>query len=239
MTMASVFSIDISRYTKTDMFHLIESHLMRPESKPLFLVTLNPEIALMTRKDGEYKDILKKSINVVDGFGIKLVAMIRGLKIGERTTGVELAEKVLSVAVNHRLRTTVVIRSDGLSSKKEIEKMLDNKFSLANYSVTEEERSDFRSNISNDTELLIVGLGAPYQEKFINRHLSDLPDLRCAIGIGGTLDFWTNKQKRAPAIFRKYGFEWLWRVIAQPNRIKRIWNALVVFPVLGIIHSKK
>ncbi|MEA1926136.1 MAG: WecB/TagA/CpsF family glycosyltransferase [Patescibacteria group bacterium] len=237
--MASIFSIDIPRHTKIGIFHLIENCLISSGSKPLFLVTLNPEIALKARQDNEYKNILKKSVNIVDGFGIKLVAAVKGLKIGERIAGVELTEKILSVAVKRHVKTTVVIHSDGLSSKREVERMLENKFFLTNYSVIEEKRNGSRSSIAGDTELLIVGLGAPYQEKFIDRRLLNLPNLRCAIGVGGTLDFWTNRQKRAPRIFRKYGFEWLWRVITQPNRIKRIWNALVVFPIYGIIYSKK
>ncbi|MFH0805513.1 MAG: WecB/TagA/CpsF family glycosyltransferase, partial [Patescibacteria group bacterium] len=43
--------------------------------------------------------------------------------------------------------------------------------------------------------------------------------------------------KRAPKFIRDLGLEWLWRLMIQPWRIKRIFNAVVVFPLL-VLKSK-
>ncbi len=111
--------------------------------------------------------------------------------------------------------------------------------------------------ILNGTDIVFCNFGAPYQEKFLNSlkngtppHLyekfsnnsfcnnaSNLQNQRCggkiglAVGVGGSFDFITGKIKRAPASMRKIGLEWLWRLIQQPRRIKRIFNTVIIFPI--------
>jgi len=67
------------------------------------------------------------------------------------------------------------------------------------------------------------------QEMWINSNLSLMPGIKVAIGIGGTFDFLSGQIKRAPKWMRNLGLEWLFRLIKQPSRIGRIWNAVVVF----------
>jgi glutamyl-tRNA synthetase len=57
------------------------------------------------------------------------------------------------------------------------------------------------------------------------------------MGVGGSFDYLTGKQKRAPKWLRVIGLEWLWRFILQPKRFKRIWNATVVFLVKSLKKS--
>lgn len=65
-------------------------------------------------------------------------------------------------------------------------------------------------------------------------------NFRVGMGVGGSFDFISGKIKRAPKILQNLGLEWLWRVICEPKRIKRIWTATVVFPWLVFkIHLKK
>ena len=52
-----------------------------------------------------------------------------------------------------------------------------------------------------------------------------------AVGVGGSFDYLTGKLKRAPKWMQFFGVEWFWRLMLQPKRIKRIWNAVVVFPI--------
>lgn len=80
--------------------------------------------------------------------------------------------------------------------------------------------------------LLLVAYGAPAQDLWIARHLADMPSVKLAAGVGGTLDFLAGAAKRAPAFMRSAGLEWLWRLLRQPSRLPRIWRAVVVFPLL-------
>jgi len=78
-------------------------------------------------------------------------------------------------------------------------------------------------------DILFVAFGAPKQEVWIYENLKKMPTVKLAIGVGGSFDFISGKTRRAPLIFQKLGLEWLWRLILEPRRIKRIYNATVKF----------
>lgn len=83
--------------------------------------------------------------------------------------------------------------------------------------------------------LLIVALGCPKQEFWIRDHAATLPNIRVAVGEGGSLDFLAGEFRRAPAGLQSLGLEWFWRLLMNPNksgsvsRARRIWNAVPVF----------
>jgi N-acetylglucosaminyldiphosphoundecaprenol N-acetyl-beta-D-mannosaminyltransferase len=74
------------------------------------------------------------------------------------------------------------------------------------------------------TDILMVAYGPPKQERWIFQNLKDL-DVKVAIGLGGTFDYISGKKIRPPQFIREVGLEWLFRLITQPHRYKRILNA--------------
>lgn len=87
-------------------------------------------------------------------------------------------------------------------------------------------------------EVLMVALGVPRQEKWISTNLDNLPSVRVAIGVGGAFDVISGRLPRAPRIMQARGFEWLWRMLLQPHRVGRIYDAAVKFSWL-IFRSKE
>ena len=91
-------------------------------------------------------------------------------------------------------------------------------------------------NVSQ-AEIVFIAFGAPDQEIWIHYHLHELPTVRIIMGIGGSFDFLTGIIPRAPKIIRKIGLEWVFRLSQQPfKRIRRIYNAFIVFPYQVIKH---
>ncbi len=78
-------------------------------------------------------------------------------------------------------------------------------------------------------EMLFVAYGSPAQEVWLARHLKSLPTVKTAMGVGGAFDFLSGHVRRAPAPFRRWGLEWLWRLMVQPWRLGRIYRATAVF----------
>ena len=72
-------------------------------------------------------------------------------------------------------------------------------------------------------DILIVCFGCPKQEKWIDAHRAEMPGVRVFGALGGSLDVYAGEQKRAPRIFCRLGIEWLWRVVRQPARIRRLF----------------
>lgn len=90
----------------------------------------------------------------------------------------------------------------------------------------------------SNANIVLVALGAPKQEMLIQMLLPSLPKVSFAMGVGGSLDFITGHQLRAPRWIRSLGLEWGYRLIHDPKRWKRIWNATGTF-VIMVLSNKK
>ena len=69
-------------------------------------------------------------------------------------------------------------------------------------------------------DLVLVALGAPKQELWIDRHRDALRPA-VAVGIGAALDFLAGRARRAPRLVSRAGLEWLWRLAREPRRLWR------------------
>lgn len=67
--------------------------------------------------------------------------------------------------------------------------------------------------------VLLVGVGAPKQEKWIIKYRNRMPNIDIFMALGATIDFEAGTLKRAPTIWQKCGMEWLYRVIKEPKRL--------------------
>lgn len=79
--------------------------------------------------------------------------------------------------------------------------------------------------------LYFVAFGHPKQELWIAKHKADFPP-GVFIGVGGTFTYLSGKRKRAYPLVRRIGLEWLWRLVAEPWRWKRIITAFIIYPHL-------
>lgn len=67
--------------------------------------------------------------------------------------------------------------------------------------------------------VVLVGVGAPKQEKWIMKWKNQMPSVNLWMGLGATIDFEAGTLKRAPLIYRKIGMEWLYRFTREPKRL--------------------
>lgn len=109
-------------------------------------------------------------------------------------------------------------------------------YALGNY---QSKHLKFIINELIQPQCLFVALGAPKQEFWIGDNLAKLPSVKLAIGVGGAFDMICGKTPRAPVFFRRIGIEWIWRLCVQPWRIKRILNAVIIFPTIVMRESFK
>lgn len=67
--------------------------------------------------------------------------------------------------------------------------------------------------------VLLVGVGAPKQEKWIMKYRNQMPDVDLFMALGATIDFEAGTLKRAPRLWQKLGMEWLYRCLKEPRRL--------------------
>lgn len=203
------------------------------------VVTLNPEMVMNARKKPEFLKILNESELVIpESVGIKLGLKILGQK-AEKIAGIEFAHKLIGKFCANNLPIAL------LGAKQEIlelaSKKLKDEFSSLNivymhngYFENDEEIKDII--IKSGAKLVLVALGSPKQEFFINSIKSKMPDA-LLIGVGGSFDVWSGVTERAPEIWQKLGLEWLYRTIKEPKRFKRIFPTLPLF-VLYVLKER-
>ena len=231
-----ILGVKIDKLTSKEVLEKIEEFLL--SNKQYYIVTLNSEILLEAQEDEEYFHILNNAdLSVLDVSGPKFAGLIAGNNL-KRIPGIDLTKKILRIAEIKKLKIAVLYWDKGLSEREEIKKALTKKYADLKF-VVEDIKRDFAGfakteNLARlqkfEPDILFVTLGAPDQEKFIYHNLDKIPSAKLALGVGGSFDFISGKIKRAPLIFQKSGIEWFWRLIMQPWRWKRIYNAVIIFP---------
>jgi N-acetylglucosaminyldiphosphoundecaprenol N-acetyl-beta-D-mannosaminyltransferase len=73
----------------------------------------------------------------------------------------------------------------------------------------------------SEANVVLVGLGAPKQEKWIFKYKDKLPNIDIFMALGATIDFESGYRKRAPQLIQKIGMEWFYRFIKEPKRLYR------------------
>jgi len=167
---------------------------------------------------------------------------IRGI-LKERVTGIDLMMEICKRSGSEKLKIFLLGASEKVGEKTK--QHLEEKYSdieivgrLSKSPKEEDEKEIIEEINRSKADILFVAYGAPKQELWIAKNLPKLTSVHLSIGIGGAFDFIAGTKKRAPKIFRKAGLEWLIRLIQEPKRAKRIWNATVKFPY-EIIKSTK
>ena len=166
------------------------------------------------------------------------MSWLKGKKIKARYTGVDLVDYLLKLAKEKNLNVLVVVSKNSLSSPEEIKQGIEKKYNFTAQAEYFGEIIFLKDEEIKTAEIVFVNFGAPEQEKFIFENRKKFPKAKILAGVGGTFDFLTGKMKRAPRWMRKIGLEWLWRLFQEPKRIKRIGNAVIVFPWIFIFNSR-
>lgn len=223
-----ILGIPIETLSRKEVLACVETFLSEPSFHQI--ATVNPEFLLLAEKNEEFKKtLLEADMRVVDGFGIVLAGWLRSEHI-TRFPGADLMEEILRIANRKKLSVYLAVRADGLSKYEEVKRVICKKYPNIEVTGTDVAVSSYHlSYITYPTSLILCNFGAPAQELFLADLKNHPENIRLAMGVGGSFDYLTGKQKRAPKLLRFIGLEWLWRLIIQPKRFKRIWNATVVF----------
>ncbi|MDD4290266.1 MAG: WecB/TagA/CpsF family glycosyltransferase [Patescibacteria group bacterium] len=229
-------NIDNINYEKT--LSKIEEFIN--DDRQHYIVTPNPEIILKASRDSSYRAVLNNAdLSLPDGFGVILASIFLGNPIYKRVTGSDLSNKLFELADKKQYKIFLLggmgdsagIAKTKLELKYKNIEIVGATSGFENIKdITPEENENIINIINNGgTQILFVGYGAPFQEKWIFDNLSKMPRVKVALGIGGVIDFVSGYAVRAPKLIRKIGMEWFWRLITEPKRIDRIFNAVVIF----------
>jgi N-acetylglucosaminyldiphosphoundecaprenol N-acetyl-beta-D-mannosaminyltransferase len=211
------------------------------------IFTPNPEILLRARSDAAYADVLRSAdLALPDGTGVTLVQTLRDGRSVRRWPGVEIAAFLVRLAAERGETVAFIGGAPDVAERAAARwrTLPGSKVVVAGAGVEVDEDGSARPAERDDEmvdairsaapAIVLVGLGAPKQERWIARHADAFPSVRVMIGVGGAFDMWAGSKRRAPRAFRTLGLEWVWRLALEPRRLPRIIRATVVFPVLAV-----
>ncbi len=201
---------------------------------PLVIVTVNPEILLQARRDAKYRETIANfSHRLIDGFGVVLALRLRGIR-ADRVTGRRLLSTLLEIAKKKELTVHFILKRGGLTSAEKAAVELARLYPRAKFSF---EYADQTAAVGVAADIVIATLGAPDQESWFAENRSRFPRVRVFLGVGGALDVLCGTVATPPAFLARLGLEWLWRLVIQPKRFRRIIRAVLIFPLLVIRES--
>jgi N-acetylglucosaminyldiphosphoundecaprenol N-acetyl-beta-D-mannosaminyltransferase len=234
----NIFDLKMNQLDQESFFKQISDWLN--DFPQRVVVTINPEFIVAAQKNKLFKEFLSQAdLAVCDGAGLAWAAKwLTGERLN-RLTGVDLTEKLLTGAVPGAKIFLVGASDDAINlmGKKYPDYIVGGKsggrLDQKEY-LLEDNDAVLRMVGASDANIVLVALGQVKQELWIKNNLAKMPNVKVAIGVGGTFDYLSGKTKRAPQWWRRLGLEWLFRLITQPQRIKRIFNATVYFTFLVI-----
>ena len=212
------------------------------EDKGNLVVTPNPEIVMRAKEDEEFKKIINDAELVIpDGIGIIKAGNILGTPLKERVAGFDLICNLLEEGKDGSISFYFWGSKPGFAeeAKHKMEEKYPNIKILGShtgYFKDEEEVTIVEEIRSLKPDVLLVGTGAPKQEKIINKYKNE-GFFKIGIGCGGSIDVLAGEVKRAPKIFIKLHLEWFYRLLKQPSR----WKRMLVLPqfIKEVKKSKK
>ena len=228
-----IMDVPINNVTMEEASDQVVGYLLGQKQHTVF--TPNPEIIMDAQEDSELMRILKQAdLVVADGIGVVLASKILKVeRLPERVGGFDLMQQVLGKIKDKDINVYFLGSKPGVAevAAKNMRKTypgLKIVGSRDGYFGAEDEQEIINEIKGLKVDLLMVGLGAPRQEKWIDKHIEEL-GIRVGVGVGGSLDVMAGTVKRAPEMYQKLGLEWFYRLITNPKRAKRMLN----LPIFG------
>ena len=234
----SILGVNFDAFSKDEAVECAMTRIR--EGKRGYVVTPNSEIVYMAHNNAQLKRLLNAAALVLpDGIGIVHAAKILKKPLTEKVAGIEFAADLIDAMAKEGRSLFLFGAKPGIA-----EKAAENlKKQHPNLIVTGCRDGYFKNdaeairdiNAVGHSDVILVCLGAPKQEIFMERHLDELyGTLLC--GLGGSLDVYAGVVERAPDFYVNHGLEWFYRLKKEPWRAKRM-IALPKF-LLTVMKSK-
>ncbi len=230
---ATILNVKIHAVTHAQTLKLIEQFIACRQ--PHQVVTVNPEFVVAAQTDQEFRYIVNQAdLALPDGIGLlKAARFLRTTPLPERVPGSDLVIRLAELSHQKGYRIYFLGAWAGVAEKA-IAKLKESypNMQVAGYYAGSPTMSEneviIQRILPTHPDILLVAYGAPKQDKWIARNLERLQVSVC-IGVGGSFDFIAGTAKRAPRWLQHMGLEWLHRLVMQPWRWRRIWNAVPRF----------
>ncbi|ADO78036.1 WecB/TagA/CpsF family glycosyltransferase [Halanaerobium praevalens] len=222
----NILGVNIDQFKMREAVARVKN-LINTQSHSALVVTPNSEILALASENENLARILNSAdLATADGIGVVLASKIMGEPLAERVAGFDLISNLFKEFAASDLNFYFLGSKPGIVEKAIAN--LKNDYPQINivgahhgYLDQASQKKVFREINESKVDLLLVGMGFPLQEKFLDQNLAQL-DVGVAITVGGSFDVLAGEVNRAPLWVQRIGLEWLYRLLQEPSRFKRI-----------------
>jgi N-acetylglucosaminyldiphosphoundecaprenol N-acetyl-beta-D-mannosaminyltransferase len=203
-----------------------------PGSGPTLVYFVNTHTARLAAATPSYRAVLERAhLLLIDGIGIRIACWLRGRHPRANLVGTDLVPALLRARAGGRCFLFGGTRTVNAAAARHVER------NFPGWTIVGH-RHGFDGAVSaadtlaainaSGCELLLVGLGNPLQEEWLDRNASQLGPVLC-LGVGGLFDHWAGDLKRARGWIRTLGLEWVQLCLQRPRRVGRYAADIPVF----------
>lgn len=246
---AEIFNAQLERLSRVSILDVaIDSFTMDDflnQLKQGVVFTPNVDHLMKLQKDEEFVAAYKQAdYRVCDSQVLVYASKFLGTPIKAKISGSDLFP-MFCEHHRHNLNTKIFVLggAEGVPQKaqRRINERIGREIIIAAHSPSfgfekREEECAAIVDMVNATEanVLVVGVGAPKQEKWITKHRHLLPNIDIFLAVGASIDFEAGNKSRAPEFISTLGLEWIYRLASEPRRLwkRYLIDDLVPFAVL-------
>ncbi len=224
-----ILGVRVDDVTTAETLALVDDCIA--QGRPHQLVTVNPEFVIEAQHNPTFHVVLESAwLALPDGVGLLWAARWLGHPLRERVTGSDILPLLARKAAEQGYRIFLLGAAPGVADRAATVLQRENPGlqvvgAYAGSPDPAEEDDIVARVVATTPDMLFVAYGAPRQDLWIHRNLGRLHVPVC-MGIGGSLDFIAGVAARAPLWMRRLGLEWLYRLIRQPWR----WRRMLALP---------
>lgn len=224
MNKTKILNIDIDNITEKELLERMKKGV---------LITPNVDQLVKLQKDRDFYNIVNKAEWVIcDSRILVICSKLLGNPIKEAIPGSSFFPHFYMLYMHHKddenCKIFLLGAMDGVANKamENINKKVGREIVVGAYSPSYgfEKKQDENENIYkmiNDSgaNVVLVGVGCPKQEKWIDVHKEKMPNVDIWMALGATIDFEAGNIKRAPKWVQKIAMEWFYRFLKEPKRM--------------------
>ena len=217
----NLMDVEFDNLSMNDVIGMFNRDIAAGKQKKVYYV--NAACFNKAFKDKDYLELLRKGDYILpDGIGVLLACKMMNAGLRENVNGTDMLPFICKMAVENDYSMYLFGAKPGVAAlmrEKLMEiypglRIVGERNGYFSEGSTEKEMINEINKLKPD--ILLVALGVPAQEKWIEEHHNELP-CNLMIGVGGLFDFYSGRIKRAPLWLREMGLEWVFRLIMEPR----------------------
>ncbi len=200
------------------------------EGRPRQVATINPEFVMRARANPPFAAVLDASdLATPDGVGVIWAARRQGVYIPARVGGSDITLPLARQCARLGHRLFLLGAAEGVADEaaRRLRRHIPS-IMVDAYSGSPDPAADAETVArvrAAHPDIVLVAYGSPKQEFWIARN-KEAVGAAVSIGVGGAVDYLAGVQRRAPALVRRLWLDWVFRLVTQPRR----WRRMLAIP---------